>query len=602
MKKENLRESYLNSVAFYRNLEKREEKLVIFLSLLRLFVFTGGIIIAWIVFTKSTVFGTVIALFFAVLFLGLLKLFLVYSEKKDFLSNIARINQNEADALSGNFTAFDTGKAYSDIKHDFSYDVDLFGESSLFQYINRTVTGYGRDILAGWLSDPFNLSKELINRQEAVRELSIKDKWRHKFMASGMKTPLEKDNIPGMVAWLKEKETISSSPLKKVLIFSLPALVFLSVILWVFGLISYTVVTFFLLCNLIYVAAGLKRTNDIHKSLSRKYDFLSSMNGLLKAFENESFASPVLNDIKHNITGKETSASVSVKKLGRLIQAFDSRNNMIVGFVLNAVLLWDYLSIYRLEKWKTEYRNLFALWLEMIGQVDAYISLGNYAYNNPDFVFPVMSSEGNVFSAKNLGHQLIEENKRVCNDFSLGEKGTVCIISGANMAGKSTFLRTVAVNFILAMCGAPVCASEMKFIPGKLFTSMRTTDSLSGNESYFYAELRRLNALKTRIDAGEPVFFILDEILKGTNSEDKSTGSRLFLQGIIEKGGTGLLATHDTSLGKLERDFPGIIINKCFEIEINGEEIKFDYKIQDGITQKMNAVFLMRQMGILKQE
>jgi len=170
------------------------------------------------------------------------------------------------------------------------------------------------------------------------------------------------------------------------------------------------------------------------------------------------------------------------------------------------------------------------------------------------------------------------------------------------MAGKSTFLRTVAVNYILAMSGAPVCASEMKFIPGKLFTSMRTTDSLSGNESYFYAELRRLHALKYRIDGGEPVFFILDEILKGTNSEDKSTGSRLFLQGIIEKGGTGLLATHDTSLGKLENNYPGIIINKCFEIEINGEEIKFDYKIQDGITQKMNAVFLMRQMGILKQE
>lgn len=602
MKKENLLESYLNSVAFYRNLEKREEKLVVLLSLLRLLVFIGGIITVWIVFTKSTTYGVILALFFTALFLGLLKLFLLFSEKKDFLSNIVRINQNEADALSGNYEAFDTGKAYADMKHDFSFDVDLFGESSLFQYLNRTVTGYGRDILAAWLSDPFNLSKELINRQEAVRELAMKDKWRQEFMASGMKTPLEKDKILGMISWLKEKETISSSSLKKIMIFSLPSIVFLTIVLWAAGIIPYTVATFFLLCNLIYVAAGLKRTNDIHKSLSRKYDFLSSMNGLLKAFENESFSSAVMNDIKQNITGKDISASVSVKKLGRLIQAFDNRNNMLVGFVLNALLLWDYLSIFRLEKWKIKYRNKFAIWLEMIGQVDAYISFGNYAYNNPDFVFPEMTDEGNVFSAKNLGHQLIDENKRVCNDFSLGKKGTVCIISGANMAGKSTFLRTVAVNYILAMSGAPVCASEMRFIPAKLFTSMRTTDSLSGNESYFYAELRLLNALKSRIDAREPVFFILDEILKGTNSEDKSTGSRLFLQGIIEKGGTGLLATHDTALGKLEGDYPGIIINKCFEIEINGSEIRFDYKIQDGITQKMNAVFLMRQMGILKQE
>jgi DNA mismatch repair ATPase MutS len=167
------------------------------------------------------------------------------------------------------------------------------------------------------------------------------------------------------------------------------------------------------------------------------------------------------------------------------------------------------------------------------------------------------------------------------------------------MAGKSTFLRTVAVNFILGMTGAPVCASQMKFMPAKLFTSMRTLDSLSENESYFYAELKRLNLLRKRIEEGEPVLFILDEILKGTNSADKSTGSRLFLQRLAERQGRGLLATHDTSLGKMEEEFPGVIINKCFEIEIDGEIIRFDYKIRDGITQKMNAVFLMKQMGIL---
>jgi len=235
----------------------------------------------------------------------------------------------------------------------------------------------------------------------------------------------------------------------------------------------------------------------------------------------------------------------------------------------------------------------------MVGQVDAYISLGNYAYNNPDFSFPIKSDNLIVFSAKKLGHQLIDENKRVCNDFILGKRGTVCIISGANMAGKSTFLRTVAVNYILAMAGAPVCASEMSFIPQRLFTSMRTLDSLSENESYFYAELKRLGMLKHRIEEGDPVFFILDEILKGTNSADKSTGSKLFLQRIIQNEGTGLIATHDTSLGNLESDWPGAIVNKCFEIEIDGENIRFDYKLQDGITQKMNAVFLMKQMGIL---
>jgi DNA mismatch repair ATPase MutS len=166
------------------------------------------------------------------------------------------------------------------------------------------------------------------------------------------------------------------------------------------------------------------------------------------------------------------------------------------------------------------------------------------------------------------------------------------------MAGKSTFLRTVAVNLILGMTGAPVCANELKFTPLKLFTSMRTTDSLSHNESYFYAELKRLKTLKTRLEEGEEILFILDEILKGTNSVDKSNGSRLFMKKIVELDGTGLIATHDTSLGEMENEFPGIIINKSFEIEIDGENISFDYKLQEGITKKMNAALLMKQMGI----
>jgi hypothetical protein len=398
---------------------------------------------------------------------------------------------------------------------------------------------------------------------------------------------------------MQEKALFSSSALNKILILSLPALAIVSLILAITGVLPYPVFVFIFLGNLLYIAGGLKKINNIHNALSRKYKFLSSIDRLLKAFENESFNSPLLNDVKLNISGDDISAAGSVRKLGRLLQAFDTRNNQIIGLVLNGMLLWDYQSIMRLEKWKSDYKRMFPVWLNMIGQVDAFISLGNYVYNNPDFVFPVESENYEVFSAKNLGHQLIDERKRVCNDFSLGKKGTVCIISGANMAGKSTFLRTVAVNYILAMTGAPVCASEMNFIPGKLFTSMRTMDSLSNNESYFYAELRRLFILKSRIESGEPVFFILDEILKGTNSADKSKGSLLFLEKIVEKGGTGLIATHDTSLGKMESDHPGTVINKCFEIEIDGENIRFDYKIQEGITQKMNAVLLMNQMGIL---
>jgi DNA mismatch repair ATPase MutS len=235
----------------------------------------------------------------------------------------------------------------------------------------------------------------------------------------------------------------------------------------------------------------------------------------------------------------------------------------------------------------------------MLGQVDALITLGNYAYNNQGFSYPSLSDGEKIFTAKKLGHPLINRNDRVCNDFSIPGKGTVCIITGANMAGKSTFLRTLAVNYILAMSGAPVCAEGMSFAPVKLFTSMRTTDSLSNHESYFYAELKRLRLLKTMIGDGEPVLFILDEILKGTNSADKSLGSKLFVKKLIELGGTGLIATHDISLGEMESDYPGTVINRCFEVEIDGETITFDYLLRDGITHKMNAALLMKQMGIL---
>jgi hypothetical protein len=594
-----LREKYLGTATFYRTLEKREDRLVLILSILRFVVFIGGFIVVWIGFTKSVTAGIFLFLICTILFLGLVKLFSNHSTRREFMANLALLNQNEVAAISGDLSAFNDGNSYTDIRHDFSFDIDLFGAASLFQYLNRTVTGYGRDILASWLSDSFSLTKELVPRQEAIKELASKDKWRHEFMATGMKIPLEKGEISGLLRWIEERTLPISSSLKKLLIFVLPASACASLLLMITAILPYQIFVLIFLINLFFIAVGLKKINEIHNALTKKYNFLTSIKGLLLTFENEIFVSPVLNNIKSNTSGERASASDSIRELGRHIRSFDSRSNILVGFVLNGLFLWDYQSVYRLEKWKSKYQTLFPLWLEMVGQVDAYISLGNYAYNNPDFAFPVKSDNLIVFSAKKLGHQLIDENKRVCNDFILGKKGTVCIISGANMAGKSTFLRTVAVNYILAMIGAPVCASEMSFIPQKLFTSMRTLDSLSENESYFYAELKRLGMLKHRIEEGDPVFFILDEILKGTNSADKSTGSKLFLQRIIQNEGTGLIATHDTSLGNLESDWPGTIVNKCFEIEIDGENIRFDYKLQDGITQKMNAVFLMKQMGIL---
>jgi hypothetical protein len=600
MKSDNLKDQYLNAAAAHSVYAGKEDKVLLYLSLLRFICFAGGLILTIFIFLNHQGIGMLVGAAVLILFLYLLKAYSEHSTKKEFFEALALINKREADALSGDYSVFNPGENYIDPDHDFSRDVDLFGQNSLFQYLNRTVTGYGRDILAGWLSDPFSIAGELSKRQEIIMELAKCQQWRHAFMASGIRVPLEEGDISGLLRWLKEEPGIRSSKAVRILLWLLPGLALLSLILLTAGAIHYSVFILVLLVNLSYVTVGLKNTNRIHQGLSGKYSYLSSMNRLLSVFGKGEFQSVYLNEIKYGISGDKESAAVSVKKLGRLIQSFDSRLNLLVGFFLNAMLLWDYHCINRLDKWKEEYREKFPLWLNILAEIDAYTSLAGYAFNNPGFTWPVKSDSGVMFASKDLGHPLIDERSRVTNDFYLDESGMICIVTGANMAGKSTFLRTVAVNYILAMTGSPVCATELVFTPVKLFTSMRTTDSLSGHESYFYAELKRLRQLKTHLENGDPVFFILDEILKGTNSADKALGSGLFIRKLIHLEGTGLIATHDISIGEMENEYPGKIMNMCFEIEIDGENILFDYKLVPGITRKMNAALLMKQMGILE--
>jgi hypothetical protein len=599
MSKLEIKQKYLGSADEFEKSERKEDKALLWLSVFRLLTFLGGFILGIYLILKQMSFPGIIVLFVSVLgFMLLLKLYSDHSGRKEFYSNLSKINRDEASALEGDLSNFDAGTKYIDTSHDFSYDVDLFGEGSLFRYLNRTVTSYGRDILAGWLSDPYSLTPDLRERQGIIGELSSAIRWRQEFSASGMGVPIEHGNIEELLDWMK-KEPDDLPRYGNVLIYLLPAAAITGLILLIAGVIHYSVFMLLLLVNLTYVFSGMKRTNEIHRSLSGRYSYLSSMNRLMHVFGGQSFSSASLIAMQKELTGEHGSASFAVKRLSRLLQSFDSRLNILVGFGLNGLLLWDYHCIKSLNIWKSKYKSRFPVWIGIIGKVDAYSSLANFAYNNPGFAYPELSDGDTFLSADKLGHPLIDEEKRVSNDFLIETKGNICIITGANMAGKSTFLRTVAVNLILGMTGSPVCAGSMRFTPVKLFTSMRTTDSLSGNESYFYAELKRLKTLKSKVTGNEPVLFILDEILKGTNSTDKALGSRLFIERLIRLGGTGLIATHDLSLGELEKDHRDKIFNMCFEIEIDGESISFDYKLKRGMTKKMNAAFLMKQMGIL---
>ena len=598
MQREILKERYLQLAEKNSILCIKHRKILFTLSMLRLFVFTGGTGISIACFSLSTAAGIFAVVLSVIIFLFLLNRYEFHSERKEFFGNIEIINRNEIKALSGDLSPFNNGDRWINAFHDFSNDIDLFGHDSLFHFLNRTVTGHGRDILAQWLSAPYELSGLIKSRQETIAELSEKTELRQEFIAHGIGKSLEKKDIEGLLQWLNDNTGFFSSPLLNISIWLFPGLALTSLLLLIAGYLPYQVFTIFFLINLLLVFAKLRNTNKIHMQVSKKHAFLSSFNCLFSSIEKEHFKSDILCDFKNKISSGNLSAIIRIEKLSRIIQSFDSRLNFLVGFVLNGLVLWDFHCIRSLEKWKEESKKQFPEWLKRVGEIDAFISLANFAFNNPDYCYPEQSDHGIIFSASMLGHPLIRQEERVCNDLSIPGKGTVFIITGANMAGKSTFLRTVAVNFILAMIGAPVCAYKLEYTPLKLFTSMRTTDSLSHNESYFYAELKRLKILNTRLEDDEEIFFILDEILKGTNSVDKSNGSKLFIRKIVELGGTGLVATHDTSLGEIEKEFPGIIINKCFEIEIDGENITFDYKLKEGITQKINAAILMKQMGI----
>ena len=599
MKREKILDEYRTLTVKYDSLAAKEKKILLLLSLMRLIVFLGGMLLTIVCFMVGSLAGTLVLIISLVTFLILLMLFARHSERFEFFSNLSNINRNEAMAFSGDLSPFPGGERWIDPDHDFSHDIDLFGSDSLFQYLNRTVTGYGMTILAGWLSDPAQLATEITQRQAAIKELAAKAGWRQEFLAYGTGRALDEEDVESLLSWIEDRSQEFSSKAVRTVTTVFPFLALLTLSLALSGVLHFSFFVMAFLVNLLITSLWIRKTNRIHAIVSKKYSFLSSLARLMKTFEDESFQTEIMVDIRNCLTKDYSSAVARIRRLSRIIQSFDSRLNLMIGFILNGLLLWDLHCIRALERWKRDSSGLLPLWLRKTGEADAYISLSNYAYNHPDYVFPDASERSTVISAKGLGHPLISDKGRICNDFEISGSGRIGIITGANMAGKSTFLRTVAVNFVLGMTGSPVCAEEMTFMPLKLFTSMRTTDSLSHNESYFYAELKRLKSLKERLEANEKILFILDEILKGTNSTDKSTGSRLFIRKIIEYDATGLIATHDISLGDMEKEYPGVIFNKCFEIEINGQEISFDYILRNGITSKMNAALLMKQMGIV---
>lgn len=576
---------------------KKTSKLIKTTSLLRLLDFLLAIILIYVFTRANYMEGIIATIFISVgLFIYLVKYHSKLLSIKSLHESKIKVNDNELSALQGNLNDFDKGEEFIDANHPFSFDLDIFGEGSLFQFISRDASRVGKIRLAKFLTQPDLNKNDITNNQEAIRELSDFLDWRQNFQAIGMTQKEKKDDHKRMLEWV-QLPPLFKHPIFTILIYIIPVLSILMIYFLSVGIISYNIFLMYLVIPWGISGSFAMRVNTRHNMVSKTSKMLIKYAMLLGAIEEQKFNSSKLLSLQNKLKSNQSSAGKNIKQLSAILNALDNRLNFVSWALFNGLLLWDILQMKRLESWQKKHKDDMKNWFAVIAEFDALNSFSNFHYNNQNFIFPGFQSDGFHLSAKSMGHPLINASVRVNNDIVINE-GEFFVITGANMAGKSTFLRTIVVNMILGMCGAPACAVEFNFNPVKIFTSIRTNDSLYKNESYFYSELKRLKRIIDELKTGNKLFVVLDEILKGTNSKDKHAGSEALLKQFITLKTCGIVATHDVALGKLEQSFPKNIKNKCFEVDISGSQLSFDYKLRDGVSKNMNATILMREMGI----
>lgn len=513
-------------------------------------------------------------------------------KEKSIIDAKIAINTTEISVLNRAFHHLDTGEEFIDGTHFYSNDIDLFGVGSFFQYVNRTVTKDGKTALAN--SFTANHIEAILEKQAAVNELSEKVNWRQHFAALASVIQV-KNTSKKITDWILNYESVLPSFLSKIkIVFPIISLVLIGLV--AIGILSFSYITVWFFIGLIVTASFVKKTQKLYSDTDNVRETFKQYHQLLNEIEREDFNAVKLKEQQQAITTESKKASSIFKQFSKILDAFDQRNNVLISVIGNGLFLWELTNAIRVETWIKTYKHVVKNWFEVVAYFDAQNSLANYRFNHPNFIYPEISKETEIIKSTDLGHPLLDANKRIDNDFVV-DNAQFFIITGANMAGKSTFLRTVSLSIVMANCGLPLCAKSFKYSPIKLITSMRTSDSLADDASYFYSELKRLKFIVDEIK-NEKYFIILDEILKGTNSKDKAIGSKKFVEKLTKSNSTGIIATHDVSLCALEDEFTAVK-NCYFDAEIANDELHFDYKLKKGICKNMNASFLLKKMEIV---
>lgn len=591
-------ETYENLILKTESQLKKVKQRIYRIGTLRLILFIAGI--AGVIYFWSAGWR-LIALAECVTFIPFLFLIKHHNRlfsEKDYLEKKIEINKQELEALNYNIAAFDGGNEYVDHTHLYTYDLDVFGEHSLFQYINRTSTLLGKKRLASWFNNHLRNKTDIEKRQAAVEELAPQLEMRQQFRILGLLYKGKTADEEQIKTWAESPSYYRRNAFFRSLPFIVPAINLAFIGLAMAGLLSFS------LAGAVFVGIALlsflfsKGITRMQTLYGKKMQILGTYARLIRIIEEAEFQSDALKEVKSLVCNNQKTASQAVKRLTDLMNALDQRNNIMMAMVLNGFLFWELRQAMRIEAWKEKYAADMPQWLEAISEMDAYCSLATFAYNHPRYVYPHITTVPFCMKGKALGHPLMNRDKCVRNDIDIEKRPFFVIITGANMAGKSTYLRTVGVNYMLACVGTPVCAEQLTLCPSQLITSLRTSDSLTENESYFFAELKRLKLIIDKLNAGEQLFIILDEILKGTNSTDKQKGSFALIKQFMTLRANGIIATHDLLLGTLVNLYPDDIRNYCFEADITNNELTFSYKLKEGVAQNMNACFLMKKMGI----
>lgn len=581
---------------------KRYETLLNRYSVLRLIVIGTGIF----VFYQSLRFDN----FWlpVIVFLGVIFVFSLlvrqqnrFERKRDYYRDLGAVYDNEIHNIRDRKNIYKDGSGWINDLHPYSSDLDIFGPRSLFELINRCATALGNATLSSWLSKRAT-AWTIRERQAAIEELSLKENWKHNFQAVLLFcNQAKEDQISKLFEYLRSAPGHRSGFIR----------VYVQCIPWIFSLVA-VLAWFYPIFILVIIVLGIAnllltqaylilvaKTDALIGKVSRTLDRFSEA---ISAIRSEEWSSPLNTQLAANLKDdQQGKLPEQIRCLSVLINQL-SLGLSSIGPVLNFVMVWNIRQFFSIEDWKKTNKVNLEEAFNIIANFESVISLSSLRNNHPDWAFPeIVEQKDYTLDATSVGHPLIPDGLRVVNDYCLDNELKIDIITGSNMAGKSTFLRTLGINTVLALSGAPVCAGKMRVSPMLVFSYMRIRDSLNESTSTFKAELNRLQNLLEILNSEDKVFFLIDEMLRGTNSVDKYLGSKAVIEKLITQNAVGIIATHDLQIAELEKKYPDYIRNFYFDIQIEGTEMKFDYKLKEGECKTFNASLLLERLGIYSE-